>query len=105
VPVKAMSTTDSTEPRGQFWAKVKADSMSWAMVMITCPPRILDSASEPSARTKVSRQPMRMPGIDSGSSTSRKICKRLAPRSAAASLRLSGTMAMPITRGNSMNGR
>ena len=79
--------------------------MSSAIITTAWPPRIFDSASDPSDRMKVSMEPIRMPGMASGSSTSRKICSREAPRSEAASFRLWGTMERPITRGNSMNGR
>ena len=50
--------------------------MSWVIGMIFWPPSTLASAMAPTASTKVSRKPMMMPGMESGSSTSRKTCQR-----------------------------
>ena len=48
---------------------------------------------------------MTMPGIESGSSTSRNTCQREAPRSKAASRVSCGTMLIPSVIGNSMKGK
>ncbi|MNL85404.1 hypothetical protein D3C87_2136950 [compost metagenome] len=73
--------------------------------MTDWPPRILDSAMAPAPSTKVSSMPIRMPGMASGSSISRQIIRRPAPRSRAASTRSLGIMAMPSDIGKSMKGR
>ena len=46
-----------------------------------------------------------MPGMAMGSSTSRQICSRLAPRSLAASTCSFGTIEIPSVIGKIMNGR
>ena len=73
--------------------------------MTDCPPSIFDSDIAPAARTKDNNEPTIIPGAANGISIILKICHFVAPKSAAACLASSGTIAIPCAKGKSINGK